>query len=327
MNGPATARGSLVLRLVRRLRAAVAVLWHGPMRLNALEQRLAEVQQRLDGMERHFTDWHAQLAELAQAVHGKASTGDLLRETERLRDRLAAIDSRLSVVPAAVPPNSPPGQPSEGPAEQAFYVDLERQFRGTEQEIADRLACYRPWLDGLPSGRIADLGCGRGEWLALLGAWGFDAVGIDSNPLNVDALQANRREVVCADALDWLARQPAHSLAAVTAFHLVEHLPFARLLRLVDDARRALMPGGRLILETPNPENLGVGLCTFWLDPTHRRPLPPDLLEFVVAYSGFQVRAVPRLNPEPNAPSDGADRLGRMLAVGRDYAVIADKPA
>jgi O-antigen chain-terminating methyltransferase len=40
------------------------------------------------------------------------------------------------------------------------------------------------------------------------------------------------------------------------------------------------MPGGLLILETPNPENLVVGACTFWYDPTHIRPLPPAMMRF-----------------------------------------------
>jgi O-antigen chain-terminating methyltransferase len=145
---------------------------------------------------------------------------------------------------------------------------------------------------------------------------------VDSNPLNVAALQAIGRQAVCADALDWLQHQPAHSCAAITAFHLVEHLPFGTLLQLVDAARRVLKPGGRLIVEPPNPENLDVSMCSFWLDPTHRRPLPPNLLEFVVAYCGLIVEAVPRLNPPEAATPDG----DRPLGVGRDFAVIARRP-
>ena len=80
----------------------------------------------------------------------------------------------------------------------------------------------------------------------------------------------------------------ADSLTVVSAFHVVEHIPFETLRQLVDEAYRVLKPGGLLILETPNSENLVVGTSSFYLDPTHQRPLPAQLLTFVVEYAGFE---------------------------------------
>lgn len=312
------------------LRATVGLLRHGRARLGALEENLGRLEHRFGKIENHFVDWHAQLASVTEALTGKASMADLLRQTQQLRDRLAAMDRELAL-PA--PTDADRATDTSGvdggsatPLEQAFYLALEGQFRGTEQQIGDRLRIYRSWLADLPSGVVADLGCGRGEWLALLADWGIDAVGVDSNPLNVATLQAAGRRAVCDDALGWLQQQPEQSCAAITAFHLVEHLPFGRLLQLVDAARRALKPGGRLIVETPNPENLDVSMCSFWLDPTHRRPLPPNLLEFVVMYCGLIVEDVPRLNPPDAALTDGDRPLGARLGVGRDFAVIARRP-
>jgi O-antigen chain-terminating methyltransferase len=317
----------------RQLRAAAGLLRRGPARLTGLEQRAAQLEAQLDRrvgqLEAFTTDLHAHLAAAVAALGTKASQDDLVRQTQQLRDRLAAIEGRPVAAADDRPtaePGSSAGEAGASSLEQAFYLALEQHFRGTEQQIADRLVLYRPWLDDLPAGQVADLGCGRGEWLRLLHGWGLDALGVDSNTLNVANLEAQGHRAVCADALAWLRRQPAQSLAAITAFHLAEHLPFAALLELVDQARRVLLPGGRLIIETPNPESLDVGLHTFWLDPTHRRPLPPSLLEFVVSYCGLRVEEVPRLNPLPAGSLSGNEALDRLLAVGRDYAVIARRP-
>jgi len=42
----------------------------------------------------------------------------------------------------------------------------------------------------------------------------------------------------------------------VTAFHLIEHIPFEAMLELFEEVRRVLRPGGLVMLETPSPENL-----------------------------------------------------------------------
>ena len=312
----------------RRLRNVASLLRHGSGRLERIEHGIGRLEQQVSGVEARFADWHAQLGSAVAVLGGKASHADLARQTQQLRDRLAAVERLLEAAPPAGPgTDAQPGRGADvAPLEQAFYLALEQQFRGTEQQIAERLAVYRPWLDALPAGELADLGCGRGEWLRLLRDWGLPAIGIDSNPLNIAGLQTDGLRGECDDALAWLRRQPAERFAAVTAFHLAEHLPFGTLLQLVDEARRVLMPGGRLIIETPNPENLDVSMRTFWLDPTHRLPLPPNLLEFVVTYCGLLVDDVPRLNDLPTVAVSGIPALDRLLAVGRDYAVIARCP-
>lgn len=310
-------------RAYRRLRDVTGLLRHGSARLGMLEQRVGRV-------EACFEDWHAQLASAVEVLGSKAGIADLARQTHQLRDRLLALERQwVTPHPDMATASQTPNFCDEGqtPIEQAFYLALEQQFRGSELQIADRLGVYRAWMDGLPAGAVADLGCGRGEWLGLLRDWGLDAIGVDSNPLNVAALQGAGFAVVQQDALSWLSGQPSDSYAAITAFHLVEHLSFGALLQLVDHARRVLKPGGRLILETPNPENLLVSTCSFWLDPTHRRPLPPSLLAFVVTYCGLVVEAVPRLNPPEGRMAEDDAYLTQLPVVGRDYAVIAQRPS
>ena len=66
------------------------------------------------------------------------------------------------------------------------------------------------------------------------------------------------------------------------------------LYRLVSEAFRILKPNGALILET-NPENVLVGSHTF-CDHTHKNPLTPSALSFLLGYHGYERLDVLRLN-------------------------------
>lgn len=211
----------------------------------------------------------------------------------------------------------------------AAYFEFEQRFRGTREMILGRLAVYRPLLERLGQARerkaALDLGCGRGEWLETLGAAGWDATGIDLNEHMLAACRALNLRAQQAEAVAHLGACAPGSLDLVSAFHLVEHLPFDALLALIRAAHEALAPGGGLVFETPNPENLAVGTCGFYMDPTHVRPLPPELLQFLVTQAGFEATHVVRLNGQPNTEGTLAAVLSQPLACGPDYAVIAVK--
>jgi SAM-dependent methyltransferase len=190
----------------------------------------------------------------------------------------------------------------------AFYAQFEDQFRGHRDDIKNRLRVYLPIIRDAEVGTedkpVADLGCGRGEWLELLRDAGRCAYGVELNPLFVDQCRGLGLDVKTADVTDHLRSLPPSSLGAVTAFHLVEHLPFPLVLQLLDEAKRVLQPGGVLILETPNPENVIVGSCHFYADPTHDRPLFPPTLQFLMAHRGFHDLQLSYLNrpPGPEPP-------------------------
>lgn len=218
-----------------------------------------------------------------------------------------------------------------------FYAAFEEQFRGTKEDIMERLAVYLPELrsheiDKL-GGPVLDIGCGRGEWLELLGENGYRARGVDLNRKTVAACAARGLDVQEGEGLAWLRSLPDASLACVTAFHVVEHLPYAHLLALLREIARVLCNGGIAILETPNPANVLVGSHTFYLDPTHRNPLPADSLQFAVWSSGLRVEKKLDLHPYPGwaalpaAPDDQlANRINTLFYGPQDYAVIAVKP-
>jgi len=213
-----------------------------------------------------------------------------------------------------------------------FYRAFEERYRGSRELIKDRLRAYTPFIAPLatlyPGAPSLDLGCGRGEWLELSMEQGFAASGVDLDEGMLAACRERGLSVQTADAMATLRELPDASLALVSAFHLVEHLPFADVQQLIHESLRVLLPGGLLIMETPNPENLIVGTNHFYLDPSHVKPVPHLLLGFMVDFAGFTRHTVMRL--QGSKPDNGTARLGLLAVlqdVSADYGVVAQKQA
>jgi SAM-dependent methyltransferase len=225
------------------------------------------------------------------------------------------------------------------------YFELERRFRGTEEEIRERVSRYLPYLAA--GGPALDLGCGRGEALAVLRGLGIPARGVDGSARMVAACRERGLEAVRGDLFAALAAAPPGSLGAVLSFHVVEHLPVAALDRLVRLAWRALRPRGVLILETPSPLSLVVAARNFWLDPTHLRPVHPESLRLMFDLAGFDpverldLRPFPaaerlpeielsRLPAEQRTLADAVnrlrDRLDELLYGCQDFGMVGVKP-
>ena len=211
-----------------------------------------------------------------------------------------------------------------------FYRAFEEKYRGTRELIKSRLRVYLPFVEPLvgmyPDAKAVDLGCGRGEWLELLQESGFDAQGVDLDDGMLAACRERELNVQTGDAVAFLKGLPEASQAVVSGIHLAEHIPFPDLQVLVEEALRVLKPGGLLILETPNPENIVVGAATFYLDPTHQRPIPPPLLSFLPEYCGFKKVKILRLQEPAELSGGKAPTLIDVLkGVSPDYAVVAQK--
>ena len=215
--------------------------------------------------------------------------------------------------------------------ETLFYRAFEDRYRGSRALIKQRLQAYASFLEatrGLSApASILDLGCGRGEWLELLRERGFPARGVDLDAgmlANCSDLGLDVRQM---DALVALREVPDASVSVVSAFHLVEHIPFETVRQLIAEAYRILVPGGLLLMETPNPENLVVGTANFYLDPTHERPVPPLLLSFATEYAGFMRNKVLRLQDEAGMLTGSLDLWQVLEGASPDYGVVAQKPA
>ena len=215
----------------------------------------------------------------------------------------------------------------------SFYRAFEDTFRGDRSLIRERLQVYIPFLresDLSQSGdEILDLGSGRGEWLELLRDERYQAMGLDINQAMIQECRELGLAVVEGDALIYLKSLSDNTLGAVTGFHIVEHLPFESLIELMAEVYRVVRPNGLIIFETPNPRNVIVGSCTFYTDPTHKNPIPPEVLQFMINYSGFEKAKILLLNPSEDVPvledSAMAHRFNELFYGSMDYAVIGIK--
>ena len=211
-----------------------------------------------------------------------------------------------------------------------FYRAFEEKFRGPRGLIQQRLEVYLPFVQPVcaayPEALVFDLGCGRGEWLELLQKNSIAAMGVDLDTGMLAACQQINLKVQCQDALESLKQLQDGSASVVSAFHLVEHLPFDRVKDLVAECHRVLKPGGLLIMETPNPENFMVATHNFYLDPTHLRPIPPDLLAFVPEYLGYESVKILRLQETDGVKTHpNLSMLDVLTGASPDYAVVAQK--
>jgi SAM-dependent methyltransferase/uncharacterized protein YbgA (DUF1722 family) len=216
-----------------------------------------------------------------------------------------------------------------------FYVAFEDTFRGPREDIKQRVEVYLPYVREAGAGTIEapvlDIGCGRGEWLELLNDNGLAASGVDLNRITAAHCRERGLVVAEADALDYLRGVETASIGAVTAIHLIEHVPFRQLMCLFDEVRRVLKPGGVAIFETPNPENLVVGACNFWYDPTHQQPLPPEPMRFILDNRGFTRIEILRLHPstDMSIPTEAPNELPAVIAERfygpQDYALVGYK--
>jgi len=212
----------------------------------------------------------------------------------------------------------------------AFYASFDEQFRGRREEIKQRLRVYLPIIEqngiGTEQMPVLDVGSGRGEWLELLKEERLHARGVDSNRILVEWSRNRKLDVAEEDLISHLQQLPDASLGAVTGFHIIEHLPIETLVEFLNQAVRVLKPGGAVIFETPNPQNVLVGSCNFYFDPTHRNPLPSQVTKFLVESRGFNRVEVLNLNPSDDAPVDDnselARRFNKYFYGPMDYAVI-----
>jgi 2-polyprenyl-3-methyl-5-hydroxy-6-metoxy-1,4-benzoquinol methylase len=198
-----------------------------------------------------------------QSRHIRAQEAEL----ESLRDELRQIRESDSHGNSLHVPTARPQRAEFSPARQdelaSFVSSLQDRFRGLPVDVKGKQESYlraiRRIKPSIPEAPWVDLGCGRGEWLAAVAAEGYVAVGVDDAHDSVSRCRAQGLAVERCDALEYLKCLPEGSVAVISAFHFLEHCPFDVVFSIFAEAARALKPGGMLLVEVPNPENLLMG--------------------------------------------------------------------
>jgi O-antigen chain-terminating methyltransferase len=259
----------------------------------------AEYRRHAEAMTAREQRYVAAVDELRISLASVQQTGLMLkRELER-----GVVPGAPAAAPVATPAAAARPTGTETPAAPTArladdrYVAFESRFRGTETDIRARLLQYVDVFDGADN--VLDLGCGRGEFLALLRERGIRAHGLDLNHEMVEACRAAGLEAHEGDALAYLETLPDASLGGLIAVQVVEHFQPAYLAQFLDTAYRKLRPGSAIVLETINPACWFAFFEAYIRDVTHAWPLHPETLKFLVVASGFQRVDLQWLSPYP----------------------------
>lgn len=279
--------------------------------LSDLAETFAKYRETLQVRERRFEARTMAIAESHEELRGMLGVAQGAITSLRRHLESGSVGQSGSSAPQV------PGSAGASGSGQAFapsldaykYVGFEDQFRGSREAIRARQEFYVPFFSG-PGGDVLDVGCGRGEFIELLNASGIPARGLDLNHEMAESCRARGLNVVEADAVGYLSSVEDGSLGGIFAAQVVEHLEPSYLLRFLDLAFAKLQPGGVLVLETLNPACWTAFFESYIRDITHRWPLHPETLKYLVTASGFTRAEVHFLSPVP-----AADRL-QPIAVG-----------
>ena len=258
------------------------------------------------------------------------SLASLLERLDGVQRDLAALREEQGRMIAARTAGGMPAAELDG-----LYLQFEDRLRGSRDDIKER---QTPYLDlvreagaGSAARPVLDIGTGRGEWLEVLREHDLVGRGVDLNTAMVDLCRSLDLDCIQADALATIEALPDASIGMITGFHIIEHLPFEVFVRLLDQGLRVLAPGGLLLVETPDPQNLIVGSHTFYNDPTHRNPLPSLAVRTMAEARGYRQVEIRRLHPSPSRfTGTDAELIGQLNDAffgPQDYAMIARKVA
>lgn len=217
------------------------------------------------------------------------------------------------------------------------YFNFEEAFRGGMESIKSRQRQYVKYFTGCSN--VLDIGCGRGEFLELLQENGVNGQGVDIYEKFVIDGQNNGLTITQGDGIAFLKSKLEWD--GIFCAQVVEHISFDRIIELCSEAFFRLKNGSYLVIETPNPTKLDMFTNTFYLDPTHNKPIHPATLKYLLEKIGFsevELIFTEESKYKYNIPMFKGDGISNLAEVNQamfvlndylfgsaDYAVIAKK--
>jgi O-antigen chain-terminating methyltransferase len=355
-----------VVRHMNELQKTIEELRNAAEELSRLEERFAE---RSEAIDRRFSEKDAEKDAAFSAISARfneaakvydeieGQIGELMALRSMLRtalERAPAASEAGRITKKTVTPKTPEIEPTSWSQltewmEDEDYRSFQDRFRGNPEVIAERMREHVVRFDGV-EGRVADLGCGRGEFLDLLAEADIDAIGVEINATGAEECRRRGHDAVVSDLLEWLSEQKDASLGGVFMAQVIEHLAPTDWQRFVELAAAKLEAGGRLVVETINPGSLYALARAYVVDPTHIRPVHPELLSFLARRSGlcavdvqfqapvpdeerptglafFQGDTSVEMSEELAAIREAMSRLDQICCAPQEYTLQATRPA
>lgn len=220
------------------------------------------------------------------------------------------------------------------------YEDFENNFRGSEEDIAERLKIYLPYFKDVGN-PVMEIGSGRGEFLTMMRDENVKAFGVDVFEPFVNKCKKKGLEVKFGDGVSYMQDVEDNSLGGIFAAQVIEHISTEDLIVLCKESFRCVQNGGYVIFETPNPTCSSIFTNSFYIDPSHKNPVHPSLVYYIMKMVGFAEveilytegskcpERIPELKGEGIENLDefnkGIAQLNNKYFGSQDYAVIARK--
>ncbi|MBI4762499.1 MAG: class I SAM-dependent methyltransferase [Chloroflexota bacterium] len=160
-------------------------------------------------------------------------------------------------------------------------TDYEIWAKGAERRFAG-------WYPADRSAPVLDVGCGAGNFLFSLQHLGYrDLTGVDLSPEQAALARqwCPEARIIEGNVFDVLQTYSNH-FALISGLDVIEHFRKDEVLPFLELVYRALRPGGRLILQTPNAASPWVGSVAY-SDFTHEWFYSPRGLERILGMAGF----------------------------------------
>ncbi len=223
------------------------------------------------------------------------------------------------------------------------YFIFEDRFRGSRNDTKAKQLKFVKYFEGCKN--VLDIGCGRGEFLELLKDNGISGHGIDIDEDMVRYCRSRDLNVEKLDAVSYLNQLEDKSLDGIFIDQVVEHLDPDYLIKMIDLCYKKMLFGAYIIMETVNPLSL-LSLANFYMDMSHKRPVHPETLKFLMSAAGFRETVAQFYEPAVEGgrlryiDADGlaekersladiinrnTDMLNNMVFGPQDYAAIGKK--
>jgi 2-polyprenyl-3-methyl-5-hydroxy-6-metoxy-1,4-benzoquinol methylase len=191
---------------------------------------------------------------------------------------------------------------------------------------ADAFASRVMFLPAPKAASLLDVGCGAGDFIAMMRELGWAVTGLETDPIAVERARARGLDVHHGQLES--AELDEMSFDAITIAHVVEHVHDPS--RLLAQCRRLLKPGGAVVITTPNSSSWGhrhFGRDWLPLDPPrHLHLFNPQNMRRLLAMAELRPQRVATLAINASAiwPASAAIRRSRSSrANGRESVKLA----